>query len=246
MNIIETRKTLNGECNAWGQGTPCFLIRFAGCNLRCTYCDAQAAQDPDNPDATKLPTGEILDMILNNTPENGIVLITGGEPLLQPHSLLNIILTNPHLCDRRFIVETNGTISATFNFIQENISWVIDCKLPSSGIVQDWAKPWVYAPKTFNLDALRKDLDFIKFVVDMRTEAAYKKDMLVVDLMVSYLHHIDCQAQLVISPIINTTEAVWTLNDNNTKHLVDWMHEMQGKGINIAAQVQLHKLLGVA
>jgi hypothetical protein len=64
--------------------------------------------------------------------------------------------------------------------------------------------------------------------------------------MASYLHHIGCEAQLVISPIIIKSQSVWSLNDNNTKHLVEWMHEMQGQGINIAAQVQLHKLLGVA
>jgi 7-carboxy-7-deazaguanine synthase len=244
MKVIETRKTLNGECNAWGQGTPCFLIRFAGCNLCCSYCDAQAAQDPDTLNATELQATEIVDMILENTPQNGIVLITGGEPLLQDHGKLNVILTHPQLTDRGFVVETNGTIGSEFNFLKGNISWVIDCKLPSSGIVCDWDKPWTYVPKTFDSLALRSERDFIKFVVDTSKETSYKEDMRCVDLMASYLDSHGCVARLIISPVTNSQGS--GTHPSTTKHLVSWLHKMQQQGITIAVQAQLHKLLGIA
>ncbi len=41
MRITEVLKTIQGELNMIGY--PIVLIRFTGCNLRCSWCDAYEA-----------------------------------------------------------------------------------------------------------------------------------------------------------------------------------------------------------
>lgn len=70
--------TLQGE--GAHAGRPCVFLRFAACNLACTWCDTDFAAEG----AAKLGGDEILARLLE-LDEHGSrrVIVTGGEPSLQ-------------------------------------------------------------------------------------------------------------------------------------------------------------------
>jgi 7-carboxy-7-deazaguanine synthase len=70
--------TLQGE--GAHAGRPCVFLRFAACNLACTWCDTDFAAEG----STKLTGEEILARLLE-LDEHGsrLVIVTGGEPSLQ-------------------------------------------------------------------------------------------------------------------------------------------------------------------
>lgn len=96
MKINEIFYSLQGE----GQhtGCPAVFVRFAGCNLRCSFCDT------DFISYTEMTEEEILKEVLRYpTP---MVILTGGEPTLQlTTSLLQLLADN----GRQVHIETNGT-----------------------------------------------------------------------------------------------------------------------------------------
>lgn len=94
--INEIFYSLQGE-GTW-TGTPCVFIRFAGCNLKCGFCDTKH-------EYFKLYSHSDILRELAKYPTQHVVL-TGGEPTLQITEILMRILKANHY----FIhVETNGT-----------------------------------------------------------------------------------------------------------------------------------------
>jgi organic radical activating enzyme len=93
--------TLQGE--GAHAGRPCVFLRFAVCNLACTWCDTDFRPDG----AERLDAGEIagrleaLDVHRTRT-----VIVTGGEPALQWDAPLAAAL---HARGFRVHMETNGT-----------------------------------------------------------------------------------------------------------------------------------------
>lgn len=90
--------TLQGEGR--NTGRPCVFVRFSGCNLACPWCDT------DFSPKFRLKLSALLDRILAE--KTNSVILTGGEPLLQPE-LLPLVQA---LKARGFWVgvETNGTL----------------------------------------------------------------------------------------------------------------------------------------
>jgi len=107
-HLVEIFTSLQGE--AFWTGKPMTFIRFAGCNLTCSWCDTDWT--------TKLPPmdeQDIVDAIARERRPEGAhldrhkvdtVCLTGGEPLLQCLPLL------PRLKEEGYFVhiETNGTL----------------------------------------------------------------------------------------------------------------------------------------
>lgn len=104
MRVKEIFTSIQGE--GVNIGRQCTFIRTVGCNLDCPWCDTNYSRQG----------GEVLDMgsILNGlTCPPGLVVITGGEPLLQPDI---IELTEALLEDGyQVAIETNGTIKKVFD-----------------------------------------------------------------------------------------------------------------------------------
>ncbi|RPF49685.1 organic radical activating enzyme [Thermodesulfitimonas autotrophica] len=130
------------------------FVRFAGCNLSCRYCDTPR----DIPVSCKVqvqPGGHEVVKIPNPlTPEEVAVLaagldlsrhhavsLTGGEPLLYPEFLQELI---PLLrgARRGIYLETNGTLPAALEAVVELVDLVaMDVKLPSAtGMAPFWEK----------------------------------------------------------------------------------------------------------
>lgn len=121
--VSEIYRAVQGE--GWWAGMPITLIRLQGCNLepKCPFCDTKHTWDPKGGEEMYL--ADILQRVTSMHYLGDIVLITGGEPTMQPlKPLVNALgglqgragyvkLLGPvHL-------ETNGT-----NPIEGNFDWI--------------------------------------------------------------------------------------------------------------------------
>ena len=75
--INEIFYTIQGE--SLKSGRPCIFIRFAGCNLKCSYCDTEYAREKIN--GKHVTVNKIIKSIRRYPCK--YICITGGEPLLQ-------------------------------------------------------------------------------------------------------------------------------------------------------------------
>ncbi len=96
--LHEIFETLQGEGR--NTGRPCVFVRFSGCNLACPWCDT------DFSPTLRLKTEALLERI--GAAEAKSVILTGGEPLLQPGLLPLAQALKARGC--WVGVETNGTL----------------------------------------------------------------------------------------------------------------------------------------
>ena len=96
--VVEIFKTLQGE--GYNTGKEVVFVRFAGCNLACSWCDT------DHSGGREMTAGGIVEAVF--ALGCGNVILTGGEPLIQEGLEELLIL----LKMRRFWIgiETNGTM----------------------------------------------------------------------------------------------------------------------------------------
>lgn len=121
-----------------GQGTAagrrCALIRLGGCNLSCSWCDTPFAWDSSrydlNRNLAQWPASQVALTALSCEPP--LVVITGGEPLLQQRSPGWPVLLRS-LTGVEVGLETNGTILPTEETLR-GVSWVtVSPKLAHAG-----------------------------------------------------------------------------------------------------------------
>lgn len=149
------------------------FIRFAGCNLSCRYCDTPRGEPPGCRVEVKPGTGSFVTIPNPLTPEEVAVLIsgvdlgkyhavslTGGEPLLYPDFLRELI---PLLrgARRGIYLETNGTLFGALESLLHLVDVIaMDVKLPSAtGMQPLWEEHGRF------LKAARKKEVFLKAVV---------------------------------------------------------------------------------
>jgi 7-carboxy-7-deazaguanine synthase len=157
LALCELFESIAGESSL--AGLPAVFIRLAGCNLRCAWCDTRRSWEPGWP----LDLTELVARVVGRRPR--LVVITGGEPLLQPQT--------PALCRRllqagkRVQVETNGSLSIAG--LPAPVHRVLDIKTPSSGESRrmDWD----------NLERLRPG-DDLKLVLADRPDFDWARDRL--------------------------------------------------------------------
>ena len=134
-------------------GLPCLFVRLAGCNLRCTYCDARYTwEEAGEP----MEMAEILAWA--ETYPGVMVEVTGGEPLRQAgvYALMQGLLD----VGRAVLLETNGSLPLCG--VPDAIGIIMDIKCPGSGMASHNLAD--------NLDLLRERArrqcrDEIKFVL---------------------------------------------------------------------------------
>ena len=133
--VKECFLTLQGE--GVQSGSRAVFLRFAGCNLwsgreqdraaaQCTFCDTDFV-GTDGEGGGKFASSDDLaehvERFWGEGPENRLVVITGGEPMLQLDPPLIDAL---HARGFKIAVETKGTIGAT-----PGIDWI--CVSPKAG-----------------------------------------------------------------------------------------------------------------
>ena len=129
--------TIQGEGKL--AGIPVLFIRASGCNLRCTWeTDSGEISLCDTPYASHYPEeneeweiNDIVKTIRFNTEKIKHIVISGGEPTIQPIALLQLVRQLKQKQALHITLETNGII-----YIPEVTYWVdlfsISPKLSSS------------------------------------------------------------------------------------------------------------------
>ena len=147
LNVVEIFRTLQGEGPFTGR--PAIFVRLGGCNLRCTFCDTEFDKF-ERMDVVQEIVPEILRLSQNNV---SLVVITGGEPLLQDISLLTHSLNR-----QRFIcqIETAGVAPLKNGLRGLNVSVVCSPKTTFvHPTVQDICQHWKYPVRVGSLDTGR-------------------------------------------------------------------------------------------
>lgn len=97
MRINEIFYSLQGE--GFWTGTPMVFVRFAGCNLKCPFCDTEWTS------YREMSLGEILSTLRQYPSKK--VCITGGEPCLQ---VTDEFVDALHEAGYTLHMESNGTL----------------------------------------------------------------------------------------------------------------------------------------
>lgn len=206
FEVAEYFVSINGEGLLAGE--PAVFIRFKRCNLNCTYCDTQWANQADT-QAERLSASEIAEIVKNTGIVN--VTLTGGEPLLQKdlHELTDMLISQGN----RVEIETNGSISlAELAFSEKRPAFTMDYKLPSSGM-----ESFMYME---NFAFLQKN-DTVKFVSGNTEDLERAFEMI-------NKYHLTEKCHVYISPVFGKIEPA---------KIVDFMVKNKMNGVRIQLQL---------
>lgn len=131
--------TIQGEGPSLGH--PAMFLRLGGCNLTCSFCDTPYTWDARRynlrEQMTRRDVDELAAALLAGGPD--LIVITGGEPLLQQRypgfrRLVEVLTA----ADRRVEIETNATITpAGWLLSNPGVHWRISPKLAHAGDPRD-------------------------------------------------------------------------------------------------------------
>jgi organic radical activating enzyme len=159
--IREVFTSIQGEGIKVGQRMT--FVRFAGCNLKCKYCDTTEAQIMEGPllyKAQQFENPVAVDFLLDKLDESTIA-ITGGEPLLQVQ-FLEELLERLRASDRSLYLDTNGSMPDHLDKVVDYVDTVcLDFKIPSATGLGDF---WQQNERSLIIAAGREV--FVKVVVD--------------------------------------------------------------------------------
>lgn len=99
-DLVEIFESLQGEGR--NTGRPCVFIRFAGCNLKCPWCDTDVKR------RFTVPLDEIVKEVKGFRAKS--VILTGGEPTLVKE--MPELVAALKKAGYWIGVETNGTVAA--------------------------------------------------------------------------------------------------------------------------------------
>lgn len=148
LNLVEIFSSIQGE--GLYVGTRQIFVRFAGCNLTCTYCDtpdsrqfsgqALVERTPGERDFIRIANPVAIDSVaqmVNSllTIRHHSISLTGGEPLCQAKMLAELA---PKL-NAPLYLETNGTLFEQLAVVLPYIDIIsMDIKLPGTSGKHYW------------------------------------------------------------------------------------------------------------
>jgi len=107
LYVNEIFESVQGEGHNTGRLAT--FVRFAGCNLRCTFCDTKYAWDKEKNGNACSPQ-ELYQRVTAMPKDCNFIVLTGGEPLTQDFDALcefvNILQEHGY----EVALETNGSI----------------------------------------------------------------------------------------------------------------------------------------
>jgi organic radical activating enzyme len=116
LNITQIIPTV--QCEGPNIGTPCVLIRFGGCNLKCDFCDTKFSAYEYKSSNYNIDIN-IIDDIFKEYPNINTFMFTGGEPFLHLDSIYEICKLYKNKINN-FEIETNGTLFNKDNMLKLN------------------------------------------------------------------------------------------------------------------------------
>jgi 7-carboxy-7-deazaguanine synthase len=217
MVITEIFKSIQGEGTR--AGLPCIFVRLTGCNLRCTWCDTAYAFHG----GTKITVDDVLEKVRElaggDARQVSLVEITGGEPLLQPETV--VLAENLLAHGFTTMIETSG--ERFTGVLPREVIKIVDVKCPDSG-----------EPNTFdlaNLDALDSK-DEIKFVISTRRDYEFAREF-------TWEHQLTSRVrEILFSPVSRDPAGKWS--GLEARELVEWI---LADGLPVRLGLQLHKFI---
>jgi len=210
LNLSEIFFSIQGESSF--AGFPCIFIRFAGCNLRCKFCDTTYSYKTK----FSLSIKEILKKIKKYEPVK-LVEITGGEPLLQDevYDLIQLLTDNDH----KILIETNG--SRKLKYVPGNVIKIVDVKCPASGYEDSFLME--------NLKYINPEKDELKFVLSNKDDYLFALDF----IRKNDLHNYKNIFSPVLSELPPKTLAEWILTEKLNIRMQLQLHKhIWGNSIN--------------
>jgi 7-carboxy-7-deazaguanine synthase len=218
MQIIEIYRSIQGESSF--AGMPCTFVRLAACNLRCTWCDSEYTFTGGK----KMPVEEVEREIARLAPD-GLVEITGGEPMLQERELAPMM---ERLLARGYtlLLETSG--ERPLENVPGAVHKIVDVKCPGSGEGGSF--------RMSNLSTLTKR-DEVKFVVSGRADYEFAREF-------TREHDLEHRAGGVLfSPAFRKEPARERDASNcllDPRLLAEWILEDR---LNVRLGLQIHKFI---
>lgn len=211
FKVVEKFVSVNGEGRLCGQLA--VFIRFAGCNLNCSYCDTTWANEK-NVSYELMSSDDIYEYIKSTEVRN--ITLTGGEPLLQ-EGILELLKKLSEDKELSIEIETNGSILLSkFSNIDNPPSFTMDYKLPSSNMEDKMCLD--------NFKYLTKR-DTIKFVCGSIEDLQKTKDLIDKYKLIN-------NTSLYISPVFGKIDM---------DKIVEFMINNKMNRVNL--QIQLHKII---
>lgn len=211
FKVVEKFISINGEGRLSGQLA--VFIRFAHCNLDCSYCDTSWANKSETP-YSLMTLNAIYEYIKSTDIKN--ITLTGGEPLLQENilELLEMLSKDSNI---NVEIETNGSVPITrFSNIENPPSFTLDYKLPSSGMEDKMLL------ENFKYLTPRDSIKFVCGSITDLDRANY----------IMSTHNLISKTTIYISPVFD---------EINPKDLVEYMKINKMNGVNLG--IQLHKII---
>lgn len=219
MYLIELYKSVQGESSF--SGLPCIFVRFAGCNLRCAWCDSEytfSGGKPFNQD-------EVVAQIEALAPCR-LVEFTGGEPMLQARELLPL-MDRLLSAGYALMMETSG--ERPLAQVPQAVHKIVDVKCPGAGSAAN-------SFRMENLATLSAN-DELKFVLTDRADYEFAKQF-IADHGVR-----EKVGGILFSPAFSKTPSPLRTTENATldpRTLVEWMME---DGVDARLSLQIHKFI---
>ena len=219
MYLIELYKSVQGESSF--AGLPCIFVRFAGCNLRCSWCDSEYTFTGGKP----FTQPEVIAQIEALAPCK-LLEFTGGEPMLHARELLTHM---DELLARNYtlMMETSG--ERPLAQVPAAVHKIVDVKCPGAGSAAN-------SFRLENIEALTQN-DELKFVLTDRADYDFAK---------AFIAEHDLRSKvgdILFSPAFSKSPSPFRTTDNATldpRTLVEWMMQ---DGVDARLSLQIHKFI---
>ena len=219
MYLIELYKSVQGESSF--TGLPCIFVRFAGCNLRCAWCDSEYTFAGGKP----FTQDEVVAQIAALAPCR-LVEFTGGEPMLQARELLPL-MDRLLAAGYTLMMETSG--ERPLDAVPKAVHKIVDVKCPGAGSAAN-------SFRLENLAALTPS-DEVKFVLSHREDYDFAR---------AFVAEHELRAKgcgILFSPAFAKSPSPLRTTDNavlDPRTLVEWM---MADGVDARLSLQVHKFI---
>ncbi len=228
LRILSVYEALDGEANAFHQGSWTVFVRTAGCSVGCQWCDTMYSWSFKR--GKEYTPQELVGVIAQVGAAKKITL-TGGEPLEQPHDAVMQLLQYLLYRKYKITIETAGTEPVGWlKQLSPDVALVLDFKLPSSKV-----KKHMILDNFTGLD----ERHVVKFVV--ADEDDYQSMISVARIL---RRDQRCEARFVMSPL-NRVVAGKHIHDSVCT-LEEWVEKMKRdrlSSLDIGLNLQLHKII---
>ena len=201
LKINEIFYSIQGESSF--SGLPCVFVRLTYCNLRCSYCDTEYAFY----NGKDMSFSEIINEVKKHPTQ--LVMITGGEPLLQKKSidLMQCFIDEKY----SVMLETSGSLS--LQNVPKEVIKIVDFKCPSSKM------------KEKNMWSILNDIDKkdeIKFVIGDKEDYDWSRSKI-------NRYKLYDKCQILFSPVYGKIDMKdlcdWVLSDGLKVRLQTQLHK---------------------